>query len=71
MKSRKLESKKLLSRFVGRGGLTGAIASHYVNNARNSARYLRELQQQLRHNKQRMEQIWGKKLINDLELFEP
>lgn len=71
MKSRKLDSKKLLSRFVGRGGMTGVIAGHYIRNARNSAGYLKELQQQLKHNKQRMEQIWGKQLINDLERFDP
>jgi hypothetical protein len=63
------ESKALLSRFVGKGGVTGAIARYYAGNAKKSAKYLYELKHQLKHNKQRMEQIWGKRLINDLEKF--
>ena len=63
------QSKALLSRFVGKGGMTGAIAGHYVGNAKNSAKYLYELKHQLKTNKQSMEQVWGKRLINDLEKF--
>ena len=63
------DSKALLSRFVGRGGATGAIAEIYAGNAKKSAKYLLELKHQLKTNRQSMEQTWGKTLIRDLDRF--
>ncbi len=63
------QSKALLSRFVGTGGVTGGKARYYAGNAKNSALFLYELKHKMKTNRQRMEEIWGKKLIKDLEKF--
>ena len=63
------ESKALLKRFVPKGGTIGRIAEMYVHDQEKSAKFLLELKHQAKTNRLRMEAIWGKNLISDLEKF--
>jgi hypothetical protein len=63
------ESKILLSRFAGKGGMFGTIAGKYMKSTKKSTKFLHEMKHHLKHNKQRMVEIWGKRLISELEKF--
>lgn len=63
-------SRALLRRFQGKGGLMGVMAGKYAQSAPKSSQFLNELKVQLRTNRSRMEGIWGKDLISDLDRFQ-
>jgi hypothetical protein len=59
----------ILNGFINKGGLIGRAAQLYANDEKLGAQFLLELKEQLKTNKIRMVEIWGKELVTELEHF--